>query len=406
MYSALLTNTTLDKVIELLMEMKDPYDFEGKVIYPALQVNKNRTTKETEVNVTGNYERDGYENSKITGAMNFSILPVGESQNVEVRVWWLSQASWNWAERDELSIKLKDAWQERWALNYLSKVGTKLKHTWEDLRFIPAQEESALVKLNISIDISSLEEALKEFSDAYTGNNVRHATFGRYLGWVFHRGEPIDRSGNKVNPERRCCWSMKLHLPFPKDAGVNEISFEAEAVKQLGKLPLVFTITKHGCQYPESKLFIDALLSYLNQVWDVEDVLQPTQKSTLTQAEHPITDGAAVSENGTPLSATENNGVAEKEMLANVAPTAQNTINADRVIDPDVEGSSLSEIERTIVRMFNEGFTVEPIAKKVGITTHSVENYKSALRRKHPGLLLTDRERRERGIKRRKDWLD
>lgn len=410
MYSTLLTNTTVGKVIESLTEMKDPYDFEGKSIYPVFQVDKSRVTKELEVNVTGNYEREGDENSKIPGAMIFSILPVGKSQNIEVRSWWLSQASWNWAERDNLSTELKDAWQERWALNYLSKVGTRLGHSWENLRVIPAQEESTLVKLNVSTDIPSLEEALKEFSVAYTANNVRHATCNRHLGWVLHRGEPIDRSGNKVDPERHCCWSIKLHLPFSADAGVHEISFEAEAIKQLGKLPLVFTITKQGWYYPESESFIDALLSYLRQVWDVEDVLQSVPKSALQKellhVEHPTQDDIAISENGISLSATEDNGESQAEALANIAPIAQNTPNTEMTTDLGDENSSLSEIERTIVRMFNEGFTVEPIAKKVGISSHSVENYKSAIRKKHPGLLLTDRERRKRGIKRRKDWLD
>lgn len=392
MFSALLTNTTLEKVTELLMEMKSPYDFEGRVIYPALQVSQNRLTRQTEVNVTGYYEQNGGDYSKIPGAMNFAILPVGESRNVEVHVWWISQASWNWAERDDPNIEIEDAWQERWALNHLFKVGAMLERTWENLRFIPAQEETTLVKLNINTDIPSLEEALQEFADAYSGDNVRRITFGRHLGLVVHRGEPIDRAGKKVDPERRCYWFIKLSLPFPMGGGVHEISVEAEAVKPLAKLPLVFAITKQGCQYPESQSFIDALLSYLRQVWDVEDVLHPTRTPTLTDLEHPLSDGAAASESGA--------------ALAKASPSPQNTVNAHGVTDPASDDPSLSEIERTIVQMFNEGFTVEPIAQKVGISTHSVENYKSALRRKYPGLLLSDRERRKRGIKRRKDWLD
>jgi DNA-binding CsgD family transcriptional regulator len=161
-------------------------------------------------------------------------------------------------------------------------------------------------------------------------------------------------------------------------------------------MPLLFSVTVRGCHYPESQALIDALLLYLRQVWDVEDVLSlnhtPLPSVASADSEMPIT------------SSSDNHSLAgaRTEVLVDAAAPEQNTGTSGIEVDTRL----LNATERVIVEMFNDGFTTGPIAAKTGITFHSVENYKTSIRKKYPGLLLTDKERRKRGIKRRKDWLD
>ncbi len=386
-YSTLLTSATADEVIRSLLEVNGPLEFEDGTIYPRLQLGQT-VRKEVEIKVDGTYIGKEKLNTALHDMLNLTVLPVGQSTNVEVRA----------------------LWREQLALNYFySKILTKLAVKWPDLHFIQEQAEGTFAKINIKADIASLEQALSEFAKLYQNDNVRHVTLGNHYGWS-SPSQLTDRFGKPIDPDQRRCWSIVLSLPTtPHVVSVSQIVLEAEAIKQLGDWPLLLTITKAGCRYPEITAFIDVLLRHLGRLWETQDILHPVDLSR----DHTTFDGNLSEKHPSLSNKDPDIGDLSRPIISAVGSSdadpatenlsGQGDAEDGKTIAEKLDILPLSGRDRIMIEMNNQGYSSKGIAKHLNVSDKTVRNVLAQLRYQYPGLILTHRELLKRGLKPRLD---